>query len=1280
MTAKLLAGRPLGALLVVVYLAVLASIADNTGIVDRIERGFSPPERPAKAAKQGAKRADRNPPLIVGAPKPAPKHGARARPKPRAERERPDPSGAVKDAARETASGAWRTIRLPLLLVVLLACVSVLSRWRARAARLARQSRYELRLGREDLASPYEREKLFDALCGQLTVRWWERITLGQPSIALELHSLPDDTQRLAVVAAPRELRAAEARLANTYPDVRLVPLECDPASARRIVRLKKRRPFIERLQTVKDDEHATTESLVTTMAELGEPATVQLVLTPAPRVAYWLARRLVKLKERTLVERERRDRTDIGPDSVLEDKELKGTLETQHRALYLYDLRVCAHTTRTARAIAGVFAEARAENELAERNMNLRRRLYAARVERAAANPLPSPLRGVVSASELAALWSLPRQRTKLARLVRSPVRRAPAPPELSRDPAEAIMRDERGPVGIRPADRKYGLALIGAQGVGKTTVMARTIELDAADRDAALIVLDPNQDLARHTLSLIPEDRTCWYMDFAEPEVGINPLHVDGAEPGVVADMVLSAFRDAFPEGSIMQSADRFLRNAAMAVCAVEQRPSFWHMHELLEPRQSDYRDRVVALLQQKPEQAALAMYWGRTFPEMWMDATRGQLAMALDSPRNKIERLCTTPGLDKLLRHPFSVDLGEIIRRCEVLIVNGALGQVGEQNAALVLQLILQLIHQALMQMRRLPAKERVRVCLKIDEAHLVLTPSFATMLALHRAAGPLEVTAAWQYTAQVRDAVIRSGLKSLLRNRVMFAMSEAEDAREQAEIALEVYADLFRGEQEDRQRARVSPDDLIRQPNHHAIASLIADGQRASSCHLQTEPPTSDDPQRATFHLDRQREAGAHHPGPMRPPDELAPLPDYSAVVADSDADVDPTPAEPPATETPPPEEPPRPAPTEPDPPVETAPAPAANPDDAELPATYRTVHLNVRSLIWDTRERKSIDRAPLGSAHAIAMLADLWQHKAMLVSHLARKYFPGSDITGPRRLLARMWHAGWVDRSRFSLPRGEGPSEYTYWLAKPGFDLAKTRGAIPGDTRWSGDRPNDHRLITQPLQVIAWVLCYRDLLGDHLTGWIGEPHGTIDVPPKPGKPRTPLEPADVPLEGYAQLHALKGKRFGRIVPDATLQLDFPDKGRRFDLLIELDRSERPALNIDKLHRYDALLSCWWRTVTRYQDLGEPPAALFICPDDDAVRALIERADRELTTALIPRPGDPPAAWHYPSRERTMFASERDMHTGNPAAFMLPRQPSSNRDEVTLRRVSLPRGTA
>ena len=133
------------------------------------------------------------------------------------------------------------------------------------------------------------------------------------------------------------------------------------------------------------------------------EPATVQLVLTPAPWVAHRLSRRLLKFREQELTREEHRDRANIGVDSIVEDKELKGALETQHRSLFWVEIRVASESREAARALAGLFSEAHSENALVQRKMRLRATLYTRRIALGASNPLPSFLRGVLSSSELA-------------------------------------------------------------------------------------------------------------------------------------------------------------------------------------------------------------------------------------------------------------------------------------------------------------------------------------------------------------------------------------------------------------------------------------------------------------------------------------------------------------------------------------------------------------------------------------------------------------------------------------------------------------------------------------------------------------------------------------------------------------------------------------------------------------------------------------------------------------------------------------------------------------
>ena len=80
----------------------------------------------------------------------------------------------------------------------------------------------------------------------------------------------------------------------------------------------------------------------------------------------------------------------------------------------------------------------------------------------------------------------------------------------------------------------------------------------------------------------------------------------------------------------------------------------------------------------------------------------------------------------------------------------------------------------------------------------------------------------------------------------------------------------------------------------------------------------------------------------------------------------------------------------------------------------------------------------------------------------------------------------------------------------------------------------------------------------------------------------------------------------------MVPDATLYLCLERGEREFDLLVELDRTRRAVKNIDKFHRYDALLTAWWRSHERYRGASEAPAAVFVCVDEESAFNLMETA--------------------------------------------------------------------
>ena len=475
-------------------------------------------------------------------------------------------------------------------------------------------------------------------------------------------------------------------------------------------------------------------------------------------------------------------------------------------------------------RRVAGLFSQLRSENDLTRREMRFRRKIYARRIAEAMPNPLPALRTGVLSTSELATVWQLPRGRVKHGGLLRSSVRRASAPAGIDRDAERLIMRDEHGPVSIGTGDRKYGHALIGGQGGGKSSVMARHFINDAADPNRAVILIDPKGTLGELCIGLAPASQTVHYLDLGHPEVGINPLTID-ASAGARAAVFLQALIEANPAGAIQAASDSFLRQAIYAVCLVEPAPTLWHVYRMLDTQPGDYRATVVQRLAGIENAAFARAYWDIQFPALLAD--RGFAAQALNPPRNKIERLISTREIDTVLRHPVALDLEGIIERGEILIVAGAKATVGEDNTVLVSQLLLQLLHRALQARQELAETERRRVSLLIDEAHNVLTPSIAKMLAEGRSAG-LEAVFAWQYSTQIRDEVIRSGVRSLLQSLSIFRMREMEDARSLAGLAMEVYSDRISVDQEEQERLRFSPDDIVRLPVHRALNVWVADG--------------------------------------------------------------------------------------------------------------------------------------------------------------------------------------------------------------------------------------------------------------------------------------------------------------------------------------------------------------------------------------------------------------------------------------------------------------------
>ena len=303
----------------------------------------------------------------------------------------------------------------------------------------------------------------------------------------------------------------------SAYPNCRLRSAEPLLGVAPVVLRLKKHAEFIRRVKTLdprERDHEPQIDRLLTVMRACGEPAFVQIAMTPTPALFEAFAKHVYKRREARL-SRERREHLVVRDRSMVEDAELRGGLEVQHRPLFFADLRVIAPTREACERIASELRAQGAENRLVERGTAVRHGLlglYARRVARGEGNPLPSFHKGVFASSELAAMWQLPSVDYLTVPFARSALPLAPAPPAIfrSRD-GHGTLRDADGPVSIHVDLRRQNTAVPGTVEQGKSSYLVASVAEDLRRERCAVIVLDPKGDAAQAALSVVPAQRTC-------------------------------------------------------------------------------------------------------------------------------------------------------------------------------------------------------------------------------------------------------------------------------------------------------------------------------------------------------------------------------------------------------------------------------------------------------------------------------------------------------------------------------------------------------------------------------------------------------------------------------------------------------------------------------------------------------------------------------------------------------------------------------------------------
>jgi hypothetical protein len=1186
-------------------------------------------------------------------------------------------------------AGQQALLAATALTVLALALAIALTRARGRRDRSYMRLRIVPYRGED--ASAESIVAMFEALHKRLLRRWWRRLLCGQPSIALEAHI--SDRAWLAVCCPAESEQMVLSALRGAYPNCRLERSNVGVGTPPALLRLKKEQLFIKRVKAIDRFEHEREpfmNRLLRTLQASGPPAFLQLAMTPAHPGFERHAKRLYKRYEHRL-SRERgagllEPRLDR---SMVEDAELRGGLDVQHRPLFFVDVRVIAGDRSGCERIASALRAEVAENRLVERGTAVRHGLlgcYRARVIRGEGNPLPSTRKGVFASTELAAMWHLPSLDFLAVPLERSSVPTAPAPAAILR-PASGIgtLEDTQGPVSIHPALRRQNTAVVGTVEQGKSSYLVASIVEDLSRGRCAVILLDPKGDAAEAALGNVPPERVCTLLDFAHPTCGFNPLAVD-APADVIADYVVAALKALFTDADIRASSDRYLRNAIIAVLAYDRGSTLWDAARLLSvgPEGYEYRARVGARVRELPELKEISDFFTAELSVQLTDA-RSTTTAKLDAPMNKLARLLNSPSIKRvLLNESLRVDFDRVIAGEEVLIVKGALGGMGAGNTTVLMQLLVGMLDAALARQQDLiAAKDRVAVALKVDEAPLVLNRGFAETMALKRSAG-LETVACWQVNAQWVEREVRDQLDALFAHRVYFATASVEDARESASMTMAQFSDVVRPG-----IAQLSvlghPDTRLHLPKHHAIASWATPSGRQLPFVAKTLPLRTDQ-ERLALHLERQRERGGKYLSDLStthwdgrearrvpaqstsgalgfPPRELEQVSQTGCVRENGSR----RPQQP-------------------------------TPHPARLGPLPRTPAASYRELVSLERCSK-VRRVSHGSlvppgeldARDLQMLLSIATFGHLLSSQLHRRHGSGTAVTGTQRRLKKLSDARLIERIQFHARDGGG-APMCCTITSSGLEsLASTlaherpRAAALLPSMNAADGEKSLSAARRHLRAAGWALAFEQALGCSRLRWIGAAGAAISPPSLshttgagsigPGQLRLPggrtphnfvrLNSTGVPVEvdGFETVRPLLKLELSNSAFGKSDAVSSP----AIDLLVELDDRCGVSAWQAKLHRYEHFLTGWSAHLRRYSLDGVTPAVVFVCRDRVRARQCARLADG-LLLASRAYAGEYPDRWLYTARERIVFAAERDVHEGLLGAYAAPSLPPQTRESI------------
>ncbi len=379
----------------------------------------------------------------------------------------------------------------------------------------------------------------------------------------------------------------------------------------------------------------------------------------------------------------------------------------------------------------------------------------------------------------------------------------------------AKSNHRDQQLPFGIKQADRRGHMYMIGKTGTGKSTLM-ESLMMDDLRKGRGFALIDPHGDLVKKIKAKIPDERYADLIDFDVPNpsqpYGFNPLmNIPIGKRALAASGLIQVFKHLWAD-SWGPRLEYILRNCLLALLDYPEATMLDIQRMLAE---KPFREKVLS----HSDNRQVRDFWHKEY-DFFPERLRTE---AISPIQNKVGAFLSNTLLQKILTRPEKVlNLRRIMDERKVLLVNLAKGSVGEDTSNLLGSLLISRFDLAALSRADRTEEERPDFTLYLDEFHNFTTQSLIFMLSELRKYR-LSLVLAHQYLSQL-TIFIRDAILGNVGTIVVFRIG-AMDAEY---FALEFGPDY-----------KVS--DFTNLPNYHVYMKMMIDGKISTPFNAMTVLP-------------------------------------------------------------------------------------------------------------------------------------------------------------------------------------------------------------------------------------------------------------------------------------------------------------------------------------------------------------------------------------------------------------------------------------------------------